>query len=76
MKRCTDCKHYVPPRVTISMMMLTACTHENNQSVVDGSLRESPHALRYSYASDACGLDGRWFEPKEESPSAANGSTK
>lgn len=67
-KRCTDCKHYVPA-VGVGSNRRSApavCTHENNKSLEDGTPRETPAGLRYSMASTACGETGRWWEAKDE----------
>jgi hypothetical protein len=66
-KRCIDCKHYVAGNVTPYMYFPSACTHENNRSLVDGSCRDGPEELRYSHHSKACGEIGRWWEQNKHS---------
>lgn len=71
-KRCAECKYFVPEQLHPWTTQLALCTHENNSSLVDGSYRESPHMLRYSSASKACGETGRWWEQKSPPDAAAS----
>lgn len=62
-KRCIECKHYIRSQfetcIFFSVSIPHGCRHENNKSVVDGSLLKTPEELRYGVG---CGEGGDWFE--------------
>lgn len=62
-KRCTGCKHYIQAKyqalIFVTISIQHGCGHENNRSVVDGTLLNTPEALRYG---GGCTLEGVWWE--------------
>jgi hypothetical protein len=65
MKLCKDCQHFVPAQWVGFDVHPSRCWHPNNRSVVDESLLETPHALRY-HSYGKCGQIGLWWRPKNE----------
>jgi hypothetical protein len=69
MKLCIDCKHYggVAPRNGEYI-----CNEPRNQAIhpVDGLPRNLRDAfqMRRAIGVDACGMEGKWWEKKGDSP--------
>jgi len=60
MKLCKDCRYFVDNGI-----QFPKCGHPNNRSPVNG---EPDYNCNIQRACDEgmCGLDARWFEPKEK----------